>query len=241
MDMKIAGSGSIAPGEYRDIHLSGSAKLSGHIICQSLHASGAAKGESIECENDFKASGSCKFDGDIKAGSISASGAFSCGSAEVRDAIRCSGSSSFGGDIRCTELKSAGVIRCAGNIEAETLKASGVINCGGLMNAESIDIRFCRDMTIGSIGGSNIYIRYENTNTDLFRRLLSYIKGSPVTAKVTVNSGIEGDTIDIEYTSAGQVSGRNVKIGSGCEIDSVQYSESIEIADNALVGKVEKI
>ena len=80
MDMKISGSGVIGAGEYDNVRISGSGKVSGPIRCKSFSASGAVGGnDSIECAEAFRVSGSGSFDGSIKAGSLGAYGSFSCG------------------------------------------------------------------------------------------------------------------------------------------------------------------
>ena len=240
MDIKIAGSGTVSPGEYETISLAGSAKLHGQVKCTTFSASGSAHGDEIECTGSFKASGSCKFNGEVKAGSISASGSFSCGKALVTGDIKCSGSAKFGGGIKCGRLKCSGAARCDGGIEAETVTAAGVLNCTGLLNAESIKLDFTNNMTIGSIGCGELKIKYHEEAT-FISRMVRILTGRISYSKVSIPGGIEGDSIEIEYTETPTVSGRNVKIGDGCVIDCVQYSESIEISSKAIVNRQEKL
>ena len=75
MDIKICGSGSLAGGVYDTIKASGAAKLIGEIKCTSLSASGALKGEKIECSDKITVSGAAKFSDLISAKAISVSGA----------------------------------------------------------------------------------------------------------------------------------------------------------------------
>ena len=242
MDMKISGSGVIASGEYDDIKISGSGKLSGLIRCKSLHCSGAAKGEAeIECESDIHISGSGKFDKSIKAGEISVSGAFACdGDLTVQKKLSISGGTKCGGSVKAGEISISGGVSIEGDVEAETVKVFGTLNCGGLLNAESIEIRFKNGMDIGSIGGSRINIYPE----ELVKRKIklplfsSLVKGA---SAVRVANSIEGDVIALESVVTPRVSGRIVAISDGCEIDLVQYSEQVEISPNAKVGKTEKI
>lgn len=242
MDMKISGSGVITSGEYDDIRISGSGKLSGLIRCKSLHCSGSAKGEAeIECEAEIHISGSGKFDKSIKAGEVSVSGAFGCdGDLTVQKKLSISGGSKCGGSVKAGEISISGGVDIQGDAEAETVKVFGILNCGGLLNAESIDIRFKNGMDIGSIGGSRINIYPE----ELVKRKIklplfsSLVKGA---SAVRVRNSIEGDIIALEGVVTPRVSGRIVAISDGCEIDLVQYSEQVEISPNAKVGKTEKI
>ena len=45
---------------------------------------------------------------------------------------------------------------------------------------------------------------------------------------------IEGDDVDLEYTEADVVRGRRVRIGEGCSIGRVEYSESLDAWDGTV-------
>ena len=102
MDMKIAGSGVIAAGEYENIRVSGSAKVGGPMRCQSFHCSGSAHCTGgIDAHKDIKVSGSAHFDQSISAQDIGISG-----SARI--------------DGNCTgtgEIRISGAMRCDGDIK----------------------------------------------------------------------------------------------------------------------------
>ena len=241
MDMKISGSGQIAPGEYENIRISGSGKLNGLVRCESFHVSGSARGDSIECKNDLKVSGSCGFEKAIRCGNLGVSGSFSCGG-ELTAAVKISisGGSKVAGNLKCGELHVSGSLRAGGDVEAETVKISGQLNCEGLLNAEEITICAENGMTIGNIGGSRVAIYQEKRHRINRLPLLSsliHFGGN----RVQVKGAIEADTIALENVKCPTVSGRIVAIGEDCEIDLVQYSEQIEISDKAKVGKTEKI
>ena len=73
------------------------------------------------------------------------------------------------------------------------------------------------------------------------------IKRLPLLSKLlgrnalSVDESIEGDEVSLEYVSAPLVTGRVVAIGEGCYIDTVRYSEEVEIHPGARVGNCEKI
>lgn len=219
MDMKISGAGAIGAGEYDDVRISGSAKGEGLIRCKSFHASGSFSGGEIECSEDFHVSGAGKFAGNIRAKEIHVSGAIKTE-----------------GNMKGKEIKLSGAIKTGGDVEAEEIKISGEVNCGGLINAERLYVNLdsTASSTAENIGGSKITIE-KGKSGGFFCRLLKK------SGKFIVSESIEGDEINIEYTSAKTVTGRNVKIGEKCEIGLVQYSESIEISPKAKIGKCEKI
>lgn len=242
MDMRISGSGQITPGEYENIRISGSGRLSGLVRCTSFHASGSAHGDEIDCKNELKVSGSCSFDKDVHCGSLGVSGAFSCGgNVTARQRLHCSGGAKVTGSIKCGELQASGGISAGSDVEAETVKIGGKINCGGLLNAEEINICSSGSMEIGSIGGSKVVI-YLDKGSKRIERLpllssLIHFSGGGVRVK----NAIEADTIALENVKTPRVSGRIVAIGEDCEIDLVQYSEELEVSPKAKVGRTEKI
>ena len=228
--MNFAGAGVIPAGEYDEkISIAGSGHIKGNIKC-------------IELES----AGSTESDGDIECiGKIETSGAFSVrGNVRASGKIETSGSAKIDGSLKCDNLETSGVLHTGDGIEAETAKISGVIDCGGLFNAEKVEIRFGESCHAGSIGGGEIKIRrcggmIVNHVGDL--PLFSKLMGKKCGADVfTVDEYIEGDTIAIEHVNAPVVTGRIVAIGAGCEIDTVRYSEQIEVSPDAKVGHIEK-
>lgn len=244
MDMVISGSGQIAAGEYDKVKISGSGQMNGFVRCGSCHVSGSASGEEIVCKNELAISGSSRFSKNVKAGRVSVSGTLhGDGDIVVSETMSCSGRTESEGSIKCGTLSVAGQLSAAGDVEAEMIKIDGSVNCGGLMNAEEITLEFKAGMKIGSIGGSKIVIyRHSGPAKKLRLPLLSsFIKNSGSGGRVCVRDSIEGDSIAVEGVVAQRVSGRVVAIGDECEIELVQYSETLEVSPDAKIGRTEKI
>lgn len=244
MDMKIAGSGIIAAGEYENIRVSGSAKVGGPIRCQSFHCSGSAHCEgTIEAHKDIKVSGSAHFDQSVSAQSIGISGSARIdGNCTSTEEIRISGAMRCDGDIKGNTIAISGAAH-AENIEGEDVQINGKIVCAGLLNAENIVIKMNGATSeIGSIGGSKIHIYPERHHKKIVRLpLLSKLLGNNGRNDLVVEDSIEGDEIALELVTAKTVIGRVVAIGEGCHIDLVQYSEAIEISPDATVARRERI
>lgn len=256
MDMKIAGSGMIAAGEYDKIGISGSATSEGLIRCKEFHCSGAFSGRSdIECEGDvhvsgafsnrgtlsakeFHVSGSAKNKGRLDSDEIKVSGSFKVdGDCISKEKISVSGGFKCGGALHGAEVKISGGLKISGDFEAENAYITGGIFCGGLINAENLRIELSNSYgsKAESIGGSKIII--ENyRERGIIEKLFGRNKFG-----FDVSESIEGDEIIIERTNAKTVTGRYVEIGEGCNIDLVQYSENIKISPKAKVGRCEKI
>lgn len=241
MDMKISGSGSIPAGEYDAIKISGSGTIQGNIKCSEMHVSGSANaGGTVECTGEIHVSGACDFDKDITTKSLHVSGALNTdGNIIATDLVHLSGGMNIEGSLKCGTLEVHGGLNVDEDIEAESASIHGSISCDGLLNAETLEINTKDGCVIGSIGGSRITARY--TKRKFFKNLITiHIKDKRVNG-IEVQQSVEGDEIDIESVTCPRVSGRTVKIGEGCEIELLQYSESYEIHENAKVGKIEKI
>ncbi len=242
MNIKISGSGTIPSGEYELVKISGSGKLGERVKCRSFSSSGNSKGGNIECETDFNSFGKSNFTGNVEAGNVDISGSFFCGgNLFAKEKTDFSGSVKCCGHLKCDNLISRGSLNVGADIEAEEIVISGVVYCGGLINAERVKIKSSNKMAIGNIGGSKISV-----SMSCLRRLglkiplLSKIVKS-FDKTVIIAGTVEGDEIELECVKCPRVTGRIVKIGAGCEVESVQYSEAVEISNDAKVGNLEKI
>ena len=239
MDMRISGSSTMPGGEYDRVSISGSGTVQGDLRCQSLSCSGSARVQGdVDCAGEVRSSGSSKVTGSITCESLSCSGAVKCeGSILSRGLIHSSGAMKVSGsleggevdvsggleaaDIRCQELRCSGAMNVSGGVEAEAVRISGMAGIPGLLNAETVEIAANRGIRIGSIG------IYKPTQISL----LGLFHGSVSCAQV---GDIEGDDVDLEYTQADVVRGRRVRIGEGCSIGRVEYSESLDAWDGTV-------
>ena len=222
MDMRISGSSTMPGGEYDRVSISGSGTVQGDLRCQSLSCSGSARVQGdVDCAGEVRSSGSSKVTGSITCESLSCSGAVKCeGSILSRGLIHSSGAMKVSGSLE------GGEVDVSGGVEAEAVRISGMAGIPGLLNAETVEIAANRGIRIGSIGGGSIRI-YKPTQISL----LGLFHGSVSCAQA---GDIEGDDVDLEYTQADVVRGRRVRIGEGCSIGRVEYSESLD----ALPGTV---
>ncbi len=237
MNVRISGSGVIPAGEYDNISVSGSSRMSGVVKCSSLSASGSLRGESVDCTGKIKTSGSTSLAGNVRANSISASGTFKCGGdVFATDSISTSGTFKCG-NVKCNKLSVSGSVSVGNDVEAERVESSGMLRCGGLINAEQVHVKSCDKLEAASIGGTRVVIKLSRFKR--FFKRIPLLSAAVKNARIT--NSIEADEVNIEYVNCPKVRGRVVKIGKGCRIASVEYSEKIEIANRASVVKTEKI
>ena len=236
--MQISGSGTIPSGEYSEIRISGSGKLQGNIKCQNFLSSGSCQGEQLICEHTYIASGSVSFSGNISANTIKSSGSFSCQGSITANQLNHTGSMQCSNSIKCQQLLINGALKTNEGIEAEELSINGAVSCHDLINAENVEINFWDKVSIGSIGGNHIQLHAK-------QKIIKFLWFSLVKdfklGKACVYNTIEGNQIHLDNTNCPRVSGRVVRIGKGCQIDLVQYTDSIEIHPNANVKKIEKV
>lgn len=244
MDIVISGSGVIAGGEYERLKVSGSAKAKGVVSAQTVTVAGALLSDAdLRCREKAKISGSVKTEGAFRAGELEVNGSLKIGAdARIDGKATVAGKLAAENSLKGRELHISGKVETGEGIEAEKITVRGSVTCGGLLNAEEVEIVFGvvdnthgGDVsTVSSIGGSHIVIRRSSVQKKIRRLpLLSKIVGR--TQPVTVSDSIEGDEIAIEGTSVPRVVGRVVAIGEGCRIDTVEYTERLEVSPDAEV------
>jgi len=252
-DLKASGATRLSGGAFRDVDVSGSAHIDGDIVCENFGASGSVKvAGGVSCDR-FRASGSARVDGNVSAGELKASGATSIkgnvdakalyasgsfkaeGGVTVEDEVRVSGSSSFGGPIRARDVRATGSLKAGKGIECEVLTVMGAFDVEGLVNAGTAEIDMAGPSRIDEIGGERVTVRRRGLLSVLGLQLPFGLGGF-----LTANS-IEATSVSLESTRAKEVRGAEVVIGSGCEIDRVEYSQSLDVAEDAIVREKVKV
>lgn len=236
--MNISGSGSLPGGEYQDsISISGSGKVTGNVSCLDFHVSGTGKVEGdLYCNGNAKFSGNGNVKGNMDALEFSVSG-----NGKIGGLLQCEKCSSSGnlqvGSVSANALHVSGLIKSEGDVTAEDAVIRGAIAAKGLINAEKIDVTFDCNSSANAIGGSFIKIRRKGIVGSLITRLF----GKKNAGLFQVAESIDGDVIDVEYVVADSVMGRDVKIGPGCKIRQVVYSETVEVSPDAEVENCDKL
>ncbi len=252
-DLKASGATKVNGGAYRDVDVSGSTHIDGDIVCENFGASGSVKvAGAVNCDR-FRASGSARVDGNVTASEVKSSGSTSIrGSVEAKELhasgsfkaeggvtvegeCRVSGSSSFGGPIRARNMRATGSLRVGKGIECEALTIMGSFDVDGLVNAGTADIDMAGPCHIDEIGGERITVRRKG-----FLSVLGIELPFGLSGVLTANA-IEATSVSLESTRAKVVRGAEVSIKSGCEIDRVEYSVSLDVAPDAIVRERVKV
>lgn len=171
-------------------------------------------------------SGATVISGDIVCDSLTANGALKCEAVECRGDITLSGSLSCSA-IQCGSVSIRGKAEIEKGITSENFVMQGAIICNGLLYSERVSI---------VVDGKNEILAIKGGSVSMTKKALALF---PRNACVT--SAVEGNDVSLSYVTCPRVSGARVVIGKGCEIDLVQYSETVEISSEAKVIKIEKI
>lgn len=172
------------------------------------------------------------------------------------EVMRIQGVSTFNGNIHCTELdvggtckvkgsvrggkcRLTGLLTVDGDLEADVFTGSGSFQVGGSINAEEVDIKYVYGSGAEEVCGEKIKIWKETTSgaVEFIMDLIPWRhKGRKFQCRL-----VEGDTINIENVAADVVRGTSVIIGPECEIELVEYHESLEVYPGAVVRKTVKL
>ena len=222
-NVHINGSGNVSGGTYDTVTINGSGRVNGDLICRSMTINGSGSvGGNLKASGGFTINGSGRVEG-----SISDSGSVSI-----------NGSGKIAGSVHCHSFRSSGSASVDGDCEGEDMEINGGGHIGGLLNGEKVRIYLYKNnhTQIGSIGGTDIQVKLKpggNGNNPGWRVKIFGIEfgggSSAENPGYLETDTVEGDVIDLSFTRANRVSGRVVKIGPGCRIGTLEYTESAEV------------
>lgn len=235
--IKISGSGSSGGGEFDQIKISGSGKISGETSCNLFKISGSATIEgNIEME-EGSISGSVKFQNNVKAGELKISGSAKCVGSMTVKALKISGSFGSEGSISGEQIEVTGGLKLDGDCNAETFEMYGQCKIGGLLNADRIEISLEGKSDIKAIGAETVQIKcghYGGILKDVIGLFTDHNQ------RMYCES-IEGDEIYLENTTCDVVRGGKIVIGKGCQIKLVEYTGSLEVQSDGQIETQTKL
>lgn len=238
MDLTISGSGSAPGGLYDQVHVNGSGKIVGDIECQIIEINGSGKVIGRLQADAVSINGSGKVEGSVRAESVTINGHSVISGEVAADFLKIDGNAKIGGSVKGDTVALRGNMKIEGSCEAETVTVQGGLTIDELLSADKIDITLYNMGTVSyikEIGGGTIQVR-RTTFTNVVGRLLkAFFK-----RELSVGT-IEGDDIFLEDTTAKVVRGNHVLIGSGCNIETVEYQSDYSKADDAEVHAVKQV
>ncbi len=231
MDLRISGASAMPGGDYGRVWISGSGKVQGNLRADSISCAGSAKVLGNVVTEDLGCSGSCSLKGDVQAQKVHASGAMKVEGNLSGEEIRISGALKTEGAIHCQRLKISGGLSVGEDVEAEEVSLNGGAKICGLLNAEKIELEGSPAAKIRDIGCSSLKVR--KARSGWFSKMVG------IQYALEVNS-IEADQVDLEYTRADVIRGRDLRIGYGCRIRRVEYTGTCH-AEEGTVEELVKV
>lgn len=200
--------------EALKVRIDGTVKCSGDVVCDSIRCNGSAKffsGMSIKkmyCDGSLISSGTQP----VEIGQIYCSGAVKFFSDVITDTIDTDGSFNTGDgcSLNAKRVFCDGSVIVNGDINTDMLNADGFIFAN-------------------TINAKKVYI-----NSMPNRKLKKLLARKPDAAISLINA----DEIELINVKAAKVIGKNIKIGSGCVIESVECSGELSIDENAEVSEI---
>ncbi len=235
--IKISGSGSAGGGDFEQIKISGSGKITSDASCQLFKASGSTAIEGLLKAEEVSISGSTKFRKDLSAGQLKASGSVKAEANVSAKRLKASGSFNVEGELSGENLEFSGSLRVGQDCNAEQFHVNGLCQIGGLLNADEIEISLGGRSEVKAIGAGRVNVtmgRYGGLINDLIG-IFSEQSGK------LICEAIEGDEIFLENTICEVVRGGNITIGRGCIIKLVEYSGSLKVLEDAQVESQQQL
>lgn len=229
----ISGAGKLSGGIYDTVKVAGSGKIEGDIDANQISTAGACKIEGNIKAQRMKTAGACKIAGDVQAGELKTAGSCSVEGRVQAEALESAGAQTVLKSISAKQVEAAGSFRVGGDVEADRFSAKGSIDIGGLLSADEVRLELGGRSTIREIGGERIEVRKLSRGW----HFLHFGWGSSGLEAET----IEGDEIHLEATRAKVVRGKRVVIGEDCQIDRVEYTESLQVDNAAAVKEQVKV
>lgn len=222
--VKILGESSISGGLYNNITILGEAFTRGNIECNKITVLGElkinaeVKADGIKILGNVVANNKCIVNNKLKIlGQLDAKDDFQINKAKVL------GKGNFEKNLIFQEITVLGEVNIKGNCEGNFFKSKGQVNVDGLLSAEKIDIDPKSVNIINEIGGSEIIIKKS--------RLFIVIQGK------VISNIIEGDKITLESTNCKIVRGHDINILTGCVIDKIEYTGTLNKYGDSSIGE----
>jgi cytoskeletal protein CcmA (bactofilin family) len=245
-NVHLAGSGRISGGVYNTVIVAGSGRIEGDVDANLIKTAGMCRIDGDVKTKELKTAGSCRVAGDVQAERMRTAGSCVIEGDVHADEVRIAGTQTVEGTLKAKEITSAGSLKVTEDVEAEKFLSRGGFEIGGLLSAEEIKIELGGGKVL-EIGGTRIEVRQCGRSRigEEFERAvgesLGYAFGWSHRWGSLEADTIEGDEIFLENTKARVVRGKKIQIGEGCKIESVEYSESLEVAPGAHVKHKTKV
>lgn len=230
-NLVINGSGSYGGGTYDKIKIRGEGTITADFDCDVFKTFGTSDALKNGRANVFNIFGTTSVRGNLHCNEMKIFGTTEVGGTATVQKANVFGTFSVGNRFIGEEANIKGSLTVKGNTEFEKFYSTGSFDIEGLLNAGTIEVslRFGTSKA-NEIGGEKIIVKNKTS-------ILSFNKSEGV---LEANI-IEGDEIFLENTRANIVRGKNIRIGTGCEIKLVEYQQSFKADSESIINENKKI
>ncbi|NTU27003.1 hypothetical protein HPX95_12520 [Bacillus tequilensis] len=228
-NLKLYGAGHAAGGAYHHVSIKGEG-----VVGEGLSAAGCrifgtglflGKAETER----LRVFGESEFKGGLTAGRITIYGTMKVSGSLQFNRFNLKGLTEIHGNMTGESCDVKGKLGVKGNCETEMFHVTGCVDVSGLLNAGDIKLGLGHDVSyVREIGGTSIAVK---RRTGLFNR-----KKVKLIADL-----IEGDQVYLENTEAAVVRGKEVVIGPGCSIGTIEYKNTCECDQHSKIKEKHKL
>jgi cytoskeletal protein CcmA (bactofilin family) len=209
MDFTGVVSGRSAKLSDESIKIVGSGVVRGNPIrTHEFKSAGSARVQGTLIAEVAKVAGSCTFEGDVQVEEFRSAGSVHIVGDLKAESVEASGSLQVDGSIHAEEISSGGSLHVKGAVESEKFESGGAIRLDGGLKAEEIRIDLGGSSKVSKMEGESIQVK---ATGGFFR-----VRGDLMAER------IEGESVELEATTAKLVKGENVNIGPLCKVDTVE-------------------
>ncbi len=230
-DARVNGDGTISGGSYATIVINGAGTVTGDVVCKELKINGAGRCTGAVKADLINVNGAGTFDGAVQAGEMVVNGSADVHAGMGIGRLKIRGTCALDGGLAAHEVELRGEIRVGGDLQAERFTGEGRFAINGLLNADTIDLRIHGRSAAREVGGEHIVLRAPEGFSSIF---------SVFSDRRLVTDSIEADEVQLISTTAKVVRGARVTVGEGCEIELVEYTESLQRLAGAQVREERK-
>lgn len=218
-NLVINGSGSYPGGIYDKISIRGEGTIVNDVECSTFHVYGTSETNENVMTSSLKIMGEAEFKGDVASKETLVMGSMMVRKQAKLEKMKVFGLLEVDESLSGDKATIKGSIAVNGDVEFETFDSSGGFEIKGLLSADKMKIalRF-GESTAAEIGGGTITVKRKKNSLLPFGK-----EAGTLAAKV-----IEGDDIYLENTKAEVVRGKTVKIGPGCQIGLIEFTQDLK-------------
>lgn len=223
----INGSSSTNGGIFDKVSIRGEGTVYGDLESDVVNIYGQGTFRDNVSVGTMKVMGQTDVNGSLNADLLKVYGQLDVSKASNIKHLKVRGEVDFNHHLNGEHVDNKGSLKVNGNVTCDQFLSKGECKIDGLLSAEEINLKLLFTTSrITEIGGGKVSVNKHNFPYGFsFRAKKAHL----------VTTVVEADDIYLEYTTAKVVRGNNVKIGPGCDIDLVEYRDSIRVSPGSTV------